>query len=144
LAAASGVPDAPKRTLDELIPEEPSKSYSILLVEDHGDSAYVIGRLLSRHGHEVRTVTNVQAALEAFEDFVPDILISDLGLPDRSGLELMREVRDRFGDKVAAIALSGYGYEDDINKSMAAGFDKHVTKPVSFQRLENAIREIVG
>ncbi len=141
LAAASGATVSKPKDLD-LVARQITLSLSILLVEDHEDSAYVLGRLLGRHGHTVRVVATVKAALEAFEESIPDILISDLGLPDRSGFELMQEVRRQYGLTLPAIALSGYGHEEDIAKSIEAGFNKHVTKPVSFQRLENAIREI--
>jgi PAS domain S-box-containing protein len=124
--------------------ESTGRTLKVLLVEDHADSAYVLGRLLDRGGHNVRTVGTVEAAKQAFAEEVPDMLISDLGLPDASGLDLIRYVRATYGDRFAAIALSGYGMEADIRKSMDAGFQAHVTKPVSFFKLEAAIQKIIA
>jgi CheY-like chemotaxis protein len=65
--------------------------------------------------------------------------VSDLGLPDGSGHDLMRELKSRYG--LSGIALSGYGMEEDVHQSREAGFDRHLTKPVSIQVLAAAIRE---
>src|SRR5207237_930202 len=73
------------------------------------------------------------------EDF--DLLISDIGLPDRSGYELMRELRQSKG--LLGIALSGFGMEADVNKARDAGFSEHLTKPINFDRLEQAIRHLL-
>jgi len=66
-----------------------------------------------------------------------DLVISDLGLPDGDGRDLMRHLRDRHG--IPGVAISGYGMEDDIEKSRAAGFSEHLTKPVQFEELQEAI-----
>jgi CheY-like chemotaxis protein len=74
-----------------------------------------------------------------------DILISDIGLPDGSGLEIMRHLRDRDGHgPVRGIALSGFGMEEDIRKSREAGFDHHLTKPVTFDRLRSVLMQLEG
>src|SRR5438034_468938 len=73
------------------------------------------------------------------EDF--DLLISDIGLPDRSGYELMQEMRGR---GVPGIALSGFGMEHDVNRARAAGFSEHLTKPINFERLEEVIQQLLG
>ncbi len=105
----------------------PASRLRILLVEDHRDSRVVLERLLGRQ-HAVRSAESAGEALElaACESF--DVVISDLGLPDMSGLDLMRQLRSTFGLK--GIALSGFGMEQDIEESRAAGFAHHVTKPV--------------
>jgi CheY-like chemotaxis protein len=69
-------------------------------------------------------------------------VVSDLGLPDGSGLDLMRALSSRYG--LRGIALSGYGMEEDIQKSREAGFQKHVTKPVSLQALQSALQDALG
>ena len=98
-------------------------------------------RLLQRLGYEVTTAHSVRSALDAATSGDPfDLLISDIGLPDGSGLELMRELLAR--RPIKGIALSGFGMEDDIKKSMAAGFYEHLTKPINFKRLETAIRQL--
>jgi len=68
-------------------------------------------------------------------------VISDIGLPDRSGYELMQELRDTKG--LRGIALSGFGMENDVTKARAAGFSEHLTKPINFERLEGAIRNLL-
>ena len=113
----------------------------ILLVEDDGPTLKVMTRLLGKAPYLVKTANTFAAALEAAtaEDF--DLIISDIGLPDGSGLELMRQIRDRYAAR--GIALSGYGMEEDIRKSREAGFLAHLTKPVDFQKLQVAIEQVL-
>ena len=102
----------------------------ILLVEDHADTAKLMRRLLMSQGHDVSTAATMTEGLAAVESGRPDVLISDLGLPDGSGLELMRQLLER-GEHIPAIALSGYGTPADIESSKAAGFAEHLVKPLS-------------
>jgi signal transduction histidine kinase len=110
----------------------------LLLVEDHADTARVLSRTLRLQGYDVTVAASVQAALELAAAGQFDLLVSDLGLPDASGYELMREVRRRFG--IHGIAMSGYGMEDDVRKSHEAGFSEHLVKPVNLLELDDAIR----
>jgi PAS domain S-box-containing protein len=114
----------------------------VLLVEDHPDTARVLTRLLKGSGHDVKTAHSVASALQlaATEPF--DILVSDIGLPDATGYELMEQIRDRYGIK--GIALSGYGMDDDVHKSREAGFVDHIVKPVNFAQLEAVIRRVTS
>lgn len=112
----------------------------ILLVEDHADTARVMRRLLLAGGHQVSVATDVNSALQTAGDRRFDLLISDLGLPDGSGIDLICELRRR-GNEMAAIALSGYGQEEDIARSRGAGFAEHLTKPVNIERLHEVIAE---
>ena len=114
-------------------------SLSILLVDDHEDTARAMGRLLQRLGYQVKTAHTVASALETFGRDRFDLVISDIGLPDGSGLELMRQIRQ--GRDVRGIALSGFGMEEDVRKSKEAGFFEHLTKPVNFQKLDAVIRQ---
>ncbi len=114
------------------------RSLRILLVEDHGDTVEMMTRVLELHGHKVQSAGDVAAGLEAALQGTCDLLLSDLGLPDRSGLDLMQELRSR-GSKLPAIALSGYGQERDIEQSRAAGFNAHLVKPVDIDRLLETI-----
>jgi two-component system CheB/CheR fusion protein len=115
----------------------------ILLVEDHADTAEAMADLLRGQGHQVTIANSVAQGLAAAEARGGaegiDLLLSDLGLPDGSGHDLMRELRKRYG--LRGIALSGYGMEEDIRKSMEAGFERHLTKPVSLQALRAALQE---
>src|SRR5205085_451162 len=124
-----------------------AQSLRILLVDDHEDTARAMARLLHKLGHDVTTAHTMSEALAAYDRAGgTDLLISDIGLPDGSGLELIRalqsrpDVRDR---PVRGIALSGFGMEDDVRKSKDAGFFEHLTKPINFQKLEAAIRGVV-
>jgi CheY-like chemotaxis protein len=121
---------------------DPPRKLKILLVEDDGPTLKVMTRLLARAPYIVKTANTFVSALEiaTAEDF--DLIISDIGLPDGSGLELMRQVRDRYTSR--GIALSGYGMEEDIRKSHEAGFVAHLTKPVDFQKLQVAIEQVTA
>jgi CheY-like chemotaxis protein len=114
----------------------------ILLVDDHDESLVVLKRLLERCGHTVATARSYAEAMEAAQRRRCDLLISDVGLPDRSGLELMQELRSRYGIK--GIALSGYTDEQDARNSEDAGFARHLNKPVVFTDLTAAIQEVAG
>jgi two-component system, chemotaxis family, CheB/CheR fusion protein len=113
----------------------------ILLVEDHGDSAEMMRQLLTLEGHDVESAGDVVTALDTAAQGAFDLLISDLGLPDRSGLDLIRELRAR-GEMMPAIALSGYGQEQDIRRSREAGFAAHLIKPASPERLAETIAAV--
>jgi len=113
----------------------------ILLVDDHGDTIEMLKAIIELQGHEVRTAADAATALEMAAQFQFDLLLSDLGLPDKSGLELMRELRAR-GTNVSGIALSGYGQETDIEHSRAAGFSEHIVKPADPQVLMRAIERV--
>jgi PAS domain S-box-containing protein len=118
------------------------RALHILLVEDHADTAEAMADLLRLLGHRVEVAGSVAAALATAETHTEaafDLVVSDLGLPDGSGLELMRELTRRHGLK--GIAVSGYGMEEDIRKSREAGFERHLTKPINLQTLETAIRQ---
>jgi two-component system CheB/CheR fusion protein len=120
-----------------------SPALRILLVEDHADTAEAMADLLRDLGHQVTVAGGVAHALAAAEHQRDngglDLVVSDLGLPDGTGLDLMAELQGRYGIK--GIALSGYGMEEDVRKSLAAGFERHLTKPINLQALQNAIQE---
>lgn len=116
----------------------PGTPMHILLVEDHADTRHCMQRLLESRGHKVRSAGDAQSALELSEHAKFDLLIADLGLPDRSGLELLRELRER-DPVLPAIALSGFGLPKDVVNSKEAGFIEHFVKPVDLQKLHAAI-----
>jgi signal transduction histidine kinase/CheY-like chemotaxis protein len=116
----------------------------ILLVEDHADTAYIMTRLLKSFRHEVRTADSVQSALGAARDDHFDLIISDLGLPDGSGLELTRQIRALRSPPMRGIAISGFGMEEDIRRSHEAGFGAHLTKPVTTEQLQIALDNVVA
>jgi two-component system CheB/CheR fusion protein len=116
----------------------------VLMVDDHADTRTAMRKLLERSGYTVTTADSVQGAIKTAGDDPIDILISDIGLPDGSGLEIMRHFRSRSGANVRGIALSGFGMEEDIRKSREAGFEHHLTKPVTFDRLHSVLKELEG
>jgi PAS domain S-box-containing protein len=132
-------------TTDQPVPAKaPSKGARVLLVEDHEPTLLVLQKLLVRNGHDVTTASSVAAGIEAAEkggNF--EVLVSDLGLPDGTGLELMAQLRDRDAG-LRGIALSGYGMESDLIRSREAGFQKHLVKPVNLQQLLQAVDAIVA
>jgi signal transduction histidine kinase/ActR/RegA family two-component response regulator len=114
----------------------------LMLVEDHRDTAMVMTRLLRDLGHEVDAADCVGAALELARQKPFDLVLSDLGLPDGSGLDLMRELADRFG--LPGVAISGYGMEDDLARSKEVGFVAHLTKPVNLQQVQAVLAQFAG
>ena len=138
--------DDPRRRLartesDADIEPLPPSTRTILLVEDEPATSRLMERLLRRLGHRVISAGTIAKAIEAESHFDFDLIVSDIGLPDGSGLELIRRVVARRGP-VPAIALTGYGMEDDIQRSRAAGFTAHMTKPIDFAKLEAMIRQV--
>ena len=117
-----------------------SRSLRVLLVEDHPDTAEQLTRLLERAGHSVSCAASVKEALERGRATAFDILISDLGLPDGSGYDLMRDFARPL--HIPGIALSGFGMKEDVQNSIAAGFSRHFTKPVDWQELQTEILRV--
>ena len=111
----------------------------ILLVEDHEDTNRSLTNLLRRRGYHVQSALNFQSAvnLSANEQF--DVLISDLALPDGSGIDLMQKLYSK--QPLLGIALTGFGMEDDIRKSYDAGFKHHLVKPIDLNKLDSLIQE---
>ena len=116
----------------------------ILMVDDDPDSTLVMQRLLSGLGYDVQTADSVQGALQACEGRSFDVLISDIGLPDGSGCDLMRQLIAQGASGLKGIALSGFAMDDDVKQSLAAGFQRHVCKPINIQRLHSLIEEVIS
>jgi len=112
----------------------------VLVVEDHADSAETLSMVLSMKGYQVRIARNLAEARRLAP--ACELLISDISLPDGSGLDLMRELRRRH--PIAGIALSGFGTEDDVRRSREAGFQEHLVKPVDVDDLLAAIARLAG
>ena len=140
LTADPAVAEAP---INPPQPASPRAGRRILLVDDHADTRTSLQRLLTRRGHSITLAGSCQEALgrAASEEF--DLVISDLGLPDGNGHDLMRTLRASHAT-MAGIALSGYGMETDIERSHAAGFAAHLTKPMDFAVLEATIEKVLA
>jgi len=124
-------------------PQRVVRPLRILLVEDHGVTAKMMRMVLSEEGHTVEMAADVATGLEIASQHDFDLLISDLGLPDASGYDLMRQLRLR-GQRLPGIAMSGYGQEEDIQRSYVVGFSAHLTKPASRERLIEAIAAVTA
>ena len=119
----------------------------VLVVEDHPDTAEQFARLLRRAGHEVICAGSIKEA-QTCASVAPgqnrpcafDILISDLDLPDGNGLELMRNLAQRY--PIRGIVISGHGMKEDVDGSLQAGFSYHITKPVNWTELKAVIDKI--
>jgi CheY-like chemotaxis protein len=109
----------------------------ILLIEDHKPTCDTLTRLLVRRRYEVVGVSSVSEARAMAERERFDLVISDIGLPDGTGYELMSDLRNRYG--LIGLALTGFGMDEDVDRSQAAGFLGHLTKPVSVQGLDCAL-----
>ncbi len=112
----------------------------ILLVEDHAPTLQVLSSLLGRSGYEVIAVSSIAAAMAAVTTGTFDLVISDLGLPDGTGIQLMSGLRDRFG--LRGIALTGYGMEEDMVMAREAGFIAHLVKPVHIAELRKILSSL--
>ena len=115
------------------------KNLLILLVEDHEDTRRAMERLLKRWGHTVHCAANVATALKMDSVHEYDLLLTDLGLPDGTGIELLTKLHARH--PVRAVAMSGYGMETDLVKTREAGFNEHLIKPVAMDRLKQILQQ---
>jgi PAS domain S-box-containing protein len=116
----------------------------VLLVEDNPDSREAVSRLLRGEGFATETACDLRSAIELASSGDFDVLVSDIGLPDGSGLDLMRTLRDRGRRSIAGIAISGYGHAEDIRLSLEAGFAAHLVKPLTIRELSASIFRAVG
>jgi signal transduction histidine kinase/ActR/RegA family two-component response regulator len=135
---------APDLPADLPVSDQPAVAHplNILLVDDNHDTLKYLTRLLSARGHHVLPAVDMTSALKVAAGADLDVIVSDIELPDGSGLELMWSVRAT--RSIPAIALSGFGAPADVEQSRAAGFAIHLTKPVDFRRLEQAIQQLAS
>jgi len=112
----------------------------VLIVDDNADAAEMMAMLLSSCGHEVRTAVDAESALRVANEFVPDVMLLDIGLPGIDGHTVARILRrdPRFRDRIL-IALTGYGSTLDRERSLDAGFDHHLLKPAEVDQLLDLI-----
>ncbi len=135
---ATIIPPAAPKVSGMSLPVTPTvRTLRILLVEDHEDTRNALERLLSRWGHVVKHAATMTQAIEYAPAFDPELLLSDVGLPDGTGMDLLGKLRrDR---DIPAIAMSGYGMESDLEQTKDAGFNAHIVKPVAADRLKETI-----
>ena len=116
------------------------KALRILLVEDHRDTLHALSRLLTHFGHEISVADGAKAALKIMDSKEFDVVLSDIGLPDGNGYDLVSEAKRR--RPIKAVALTGFGTDDDVRRGKEAGFDFHLVKPVDFHELRTVLGQI--
>jgi len=121
--------------------EESANALRILVVDDNVDAAKSMMALLQMSDHEVKIAYDGQSALLVATAWPPDVVLLDIGLPGLNGYEVAKRLRQdaRLGQTML-IAVTGYGHESDRQRSRAAGFDHHMTKPCDFKELEKLIK----
>ena len=144
--ATTGTPNPVQSSTVPASGERLQRPLRILLVEDHADTAAVLARLLHRMGHDVLAAGDVATALALAKKEMPiapiDVVMSDLGLPDGSGLDLMRQLSADYG--LRGIALSGFGMDSDLEESITAGFWRHLVKPINIATLRATLVEMTN
>jgi CheY-like chemotaxis protein/anti-sigma regulatory factor (Ser/Thr protein kinase) len=148
LGNAPEAADRPIRTQSDQLSEvelEHLNGVHILIVEDDTDSRNVLAVLLQRLGALVEAVASAQEAFDRVRHRRPDVLVSDIGMPDEDGYSLMRRVRQLGGErKLPAIALTAYARKQDADEALASGYDRHLPKPVAPADLVKAIKSVMG
>jgi CheY-like chemotaxis protein len=121
-----------------------SGALRVLVVDDNPDVAWALALLLEVLGHRVQTAGSGAEALALIERACPRVALLDIGLPDMDGLELARRLRERCPDRerLFLVAVSGYGHDEARARSLAAGFDRHLAKPVDRRTLEALLAEV--
>jgi PAS domain S-box-containing protein len=133
-SAQTAAPAAPPRS-------DPS-SLHVLVVEDHEDTARVLEKVLRQMGHEVEACSTVATACQKLQERQFDVILTDIGLPDGSGIDFIKVARGIC--QTPAVALTGYGTAEDIDKCLQAGFEEHLTKPIDIDRLQKALSRILA
>lgn len=117
---------------------------TIMVIEDEPETLELVSMVLENHGASVITAANAEAAIDLLASVKPDVVVSDLNLPGADGCEVVRRVRESHGATLPAIALSASSTLGDAKRALEAGFDVHVSKPVSSDELIEAVRAVSG
>jgi CheY-like chemotaxis protein/anti-sigma regulatory factor (Ser/Thr protein kinase) len=131
----------------EVAPDEPAERHvaamRVLVVDDNQDSADTMAELLRLMGHRVHAAYGAQSAVHEAAAFKPELMLLDLSMPDGDGFSVMKQVRARTLQPVYIVAMTGYGQQSDLDKTLAAGFDQHLTKPVGPEALQQVLDETI-
>lgn len=122
-------------------PKRSAARLRILLVEDDADTAHMMVMILERSGFDARSASSYKEALASAADWVPDLLICDIGLPGKDGLEVMKKMRDAYPG-LRGLVVSGHTSPEDVARSREAGFADHLAKPLDVDRLKSAIQHL--
>lgn len=117
--------------------------FRILVVDDNHDSALSLAMMLSIMGHETRTAHDGESAVATAESFLPDVVLLDIGLPKLNGYEVAQRIRESaWGESMFLIAVTGWGQEEDRQRSSEVGLNVHMVKPVEPAALERLLAEL--
>ena len=133
---------SPEAAAPAAAPAGPTRRLRVLLVDDHVPTLRMMARLVTSLGHDVRTADSAAAAMTAVAADVPELMISDIGMPGGSGWSLLADVRAACPTPPVAVAVSGYGTDDDVRRSREAGFARHLVKPIGLADLRAAIADL--
>ncbi len=136
----------------ESLPENQTRSgnlrgVKVLVVDDEHDTREVLSVMLARYGTEVRAAGSVREALEVLSEWKPDMLVSDIGMPDEDGYVMIRKLRAlpaEEGGELPAVALTAFASPADREKALAAGFQRHLAKPVEPVELAKIVARVLG
>ena len=117
----------------------PHSGQRVLLVDDNMDSSEPLSLLLQSRGHQTRVAVEGEAAITVAAEFEPTCVLLDLGLPGIDGYEVARRLRQRHGDGMTLVALTGWTGQEVRTKAAEAGFDYHLVKPVNWEELERIV-----
>ena len=124
-------------------PTPPAQRFKILVVDDNHDSALSMAMMLSILGHETRTAHDGESAVATAESFLPDVVLLDIGLPKLNGYEVAQRIRgNAWGESMYLIAVTGWGQEEDRQRSTEVGLNQHMVKPVEPAALEKLLAEL--
>ncbi|MFN2604405.1 MAG: ATP-binding protein [Gemmatimonadaceae bacterium] len=143
--ADSGIEASRNAEVDESAIKADLRGVRVLVVDDEEESVHVISRALERRGAEVRGAQSMHEALEVFSQFIPHVLLSDIGMPEHDGYELITRLRALpEGKRVPAVALTALARADDRTRALRAGFQMHVPKPVDFAELVAIVQNLAS
>ncbi len=130
-----------------LAPESVLRGVRVLIIDDEQDAREMLEAILAQHGAEVRVSGSTDEALKIFDQWVPEILVSDIGMPYEDGYSLIDRVRAREPDRggnIPAIALTGYARPEDRLRLLSSGYQDYLSKPVEMRSLIDAVANLVG
>jgi CheY-like chemotaxis protein len=119
----------------------------VLVVDDEADTRELLGVILQHYGAEVRAAASVRQTLEVLQEWKPDVLVSDIGMPEEDGYSLIRQLRaleGERGERLPASALTAYAREEERRRALEAGFQTHIPKPVEPALLADAVAALAG
>jgi CheY-like chemotaxis protein len=123
----------------------PASHYRILIVDDYIDSAKTLAMTLKIMGHTSRMAHDGLEALKVAEEFLPDVILLDIGLPKLDGYQVCRHIRQRsWGERMVLVAVTGWGQDEDKMKSKDPGFNFHMVKPIDSPNLGKLLDELLS